>query len=548
MQFQSRLLTAAIVSALAASATVHAAAAAVQATPQRLAAAASRAQSLLNGPAAASVHRAGADAFVARDTIVDANGTEHVRLERTYHGLPVIGGDFVLHTRNGQAQAVSQTLKTIARPSLVPTLSRDAAIVEAGNQFGPDFAGLPTARLVVYARNVAPVLAYEVSFSGTRKDQTPTDMHYFVDASTGRILDHYDTIETALPGPDQRGCTAPTPAVGTGKTLLLGDETINIVKCGLQYQMVDTTRGGGRTTNMGMTTLGMGTLVTGSSNIFGTNLNNTPNTVAADANVGVAATWDYYKNIHGRNGIANDGRGALSRVHFGVFYANAFWNDGCFCMTFGDGDGGTLNPLVALDVAGHEMSHGVMARTANLTYSGESGGLNEANSDIFGTMVEFYVNSSQNPPNYMIGEKVYKDNPDGTKALRYMFKPSLDKKSPDCYSADIGNLDVHYSSGVANHFYYLVAEGAVVPNGFGAGTWANLTPASLVCNGDTSITGIGRDKAERIWYRAITTYMTSGTNYAGARAATLSAAADLYGNGSPTYNTVAAAWSAVNVN
>ena len=88
----------------------------------------------------------------------------------------------------------------------------------------------------------------------------------------------------------------------------------------------------------------------------------------------------------------------------------------------------------------------------------------------------------------------------------------------------------------------------MVPAGFGAGTAANLTPASLVCNGNTAIAGIGREAAGKIWYRALTVYMTSSTNYAGARAATLSAAADLYGAGSTQHNAVAAAWSAVSVN
>ena len=218
-------------------------------------------------------------------------------------------------------------------------------------------------------------------------------------------------------------------------------------------------------------------------------------------------------------------------------------------MTFGDGDNGaTILPLVALDVAGHEMSHGVTSRTAKLVYSGESGGLNEANSDIFGTMVEFYANNANDPADYVIGEKLFPNNADMKKAIRWMFKPSLDGASPDCYSGSIGSLDVHYSSGVGNHFYYLLAEGAVVPAGFGAGTWANLTTASMVCNGNTSLAGIGRTKAAAIWYRALTVKMTSSTNYAGARAATLSAAADLYGNGSTEYNTVAAAWSAVGVN
>ena len=112
----------------------------------------------------------------------------------------------------------------------------------------------------------------------------------------------------------------------------------------------------------------------------------------------------------------------------------------------------------------------------------------------------------------------------------------------------MSSADPHYSSGVGNHFYYLLAEGAVVPAGFGAGTWANLSAASMVCNGNTSLTGIGRTAAGKIWYRALTVYMTSGTTYPQARAATLSAATDLYGMGSTQYNAVAAAWSAVSVN
>jgi len=269
--------------------------------------------------------------------------------------------------------------------------------------------------------------------------------------------------------------------------------------------------------------------------------------VAVDAHYGVTKTWDYYKNVHGRLGIDGNGTGALSRVHYGRSYSNAFWNDSCYCMTFGDGDNGaSLNPFVALDVAGHEMSHGVTGRTADLVYSGESGGLNEATSDIFGTMVEFYTNNPSDKPDYLIGEKLFAHNT-GTQALRYMFKPSLDGASPDCYSSDIGNLNVHYSSGVANHFFYLLAEGAVVPSGFGAGTPANLTSASLVCNGNTAITGIGRAAAQRIWYVALTEYMTSGTTYGDARNATLNAAADLYGAGSTQFNAVVAAWNAVSV-
>ena len=540
MKVQASLLSLAIASTLAV------AAAPADAAVSLKSAAIARADLLIGGNANL-LRRAPADVLVAKDAVVDAKGTEHVRYNRTWNGLPVIGGDFVVHSRNGKLSSVSQTLTSAQHPSLRAQVSRDQAIVEAGAHFGTQFFGAPTARTVVYARNTVPVLAHEVVFNGIKADQTPTEMHYFVDARSGKILDQWDGVNTAKPGPGGGGGSC-TPAVGIGKTLTEGNVTLNTSLCGSSYSMVDTTRGGGATHNMAMKTIGMGNVFTASSNTWGNNLVTNSQTVGADAQYGIATTWDYYLNVHNRHGIDGAGTGAITRVHYGRNYQNAFWSDGCYCMTFGDGDNGaTIYPLVAIDVAGHEMSHGVTSRSAALVYSGESGGLNEATSDIFGTMVEYYASNAADPGDYVMGEKLFPNNADMKKAIRWMFKPSLDKASADCYSSSVGSLDVHYSSGVANHFYYLLAEGAVVPSGFGAGTWANLTPAQLVCNGNTALAGIGRDKASKIWYLALTAYMTSTTNYAGARSATLSAAAELYGNGSAEYNAVAAAWSAVSV-
>lgn len=532
MKVQASLLCLAIASALAVTA-APADAAALQKS-----AVIARANALV-GNHAALVRKAGADAFVVRDVIVDADGAEHVRYDRTFNGLPVIGGDVVVHSRNGQLTGVSQTLSTAARPALAGKVSRDQAIVEAGAHFGTRFLGAPTARTVVYALGTAPVLAHEVVFNGIKADQTPTEMHYIVDANSGRILNQWDGIHTAKPGPGGSS-TCTTPAVGTGKTLTLSDVVINTAQCGSSsYQMVDLTRGGGATHNMAMKTSGMGTVFTSSTNVWGNNLLSDSQTVAADAHYGVATTWDYYKNTFGRMGIANDGKGAVSRVHYGRNYANAFWSDSCFCMTFGDGDNGaSILPLVALDVAGHEMSHGVMSRTANLTYSGESGGLNESNSDIFGTMVEFYANNANDPGDYLIGEEFDLKNHVG---FRRMDNPASDGSSLNCWSATAGNVDVHYSSGIGNHFFYLLSEGS------GAKTLNGVSYNSPTCNGLT-VTGIGHDAAAAIWYRALTVYMTSSTNYSGARTATLNAARDLYGAGSTQYNAVAAAWSAVSVN
>ena len=553
MKYRNSLLSLAIVSALAVGSTAFAAQPGAgtdaDAVLAAKAAAVARAQALVDGPARKLVHRASADGFTAEVTAVqiDDDGTEHVRFKRTYKGdLPVIGGDFVLHSHNGKVLGASQSLPTSKRPSTSPSYSSKKAIAKAIDEFGMAYSEAPNSRLVLYALTGTPRLAHEVVLRGVRADQTPTEMHYFVDARNGKLLDQWDEVQTARPGRDGGGCASPVAAEGTGHSLTQGTVEIATVECAKGYQMMDLSRGGGYTTNMGMRQAGMGSIFTDADNDWGNGGLTSSATVAVDAHYGVSATWDYFLEKHGRHGIANDGLGAVSRVHYGRNYANAFWRDSCFCMTFGDGDNGvSILPLVALDVAAHEMSHGVTSRTAGLVYSGESGGLNEATSDIFGTLVEFYVGDDENPGDYLLAENIYPNNP-GDIALRYMFKPSLDGLSPDCYVPDLGSYDVHYSSGVANHFFYLLAEGAAVPDGFGE-DGLGLTPGDLVCNGNTALEGIGRDAAGAIWYRALTVYMTSGTDYAAARGATLQAAEDLFGAGSDEQNAVAAAWDAVSV-
>lgn len=546
MKYQLGLLSLAVASALAVSATVESAP-----TTPRLAAT-TRAQALIDGPAARAIGRSASDRFVVKDIIRDRNGAEHVRFDRTYLGLPVIGGDVVVHSRAGQLQRTSGSLKNAARPRIAPAITAEDAIVEAGAHFAIAFQGKPQTRLVVYAmheRANNPALAYEVRMQGVKASQLPTDMRYYVDAGSGKLLGQWDTVHTAVPGPDG-ACPGAVPATGTGKTKFGGDVVLNTVGCrgGSNHWLYDLTRGGNRTYNMNNRQYGPAYIFTDADNVWGNNQYSDTNTLAADVHYATQVTWDYYKTTFGRLGIANDGVGAMSRVHYGRNFVNAFWSDACFCMTYGDGDRATYNAFTALDDVAHEMTHGITSRTAGLVYSGESGGLNEATSDIFGTAAEFFANNPADPGDWLSGEHMYIDNPNGTRALRYMFKPSLDGVSADCYTSDVGTLDVHYSSGVANRFFFLLSAGAVVPAGFGAGTPANLTPNDLVCNGNTALTAIGIQAAEQIWYKALTTYMTSGTTFAQARTATLSAAADLYGAGSVQHNAVAAAWSAVNVN
>jgi Zn-dependent metalloprotease len=559
MQMQASPLKLAILSAIAFPLSV------IAAPPALHSAVAQRAQGLIEVPANAKVlQRADYDDFVAKDTIVDADGTEHVRFDRTYRGLPVIGGDVVVHSKNGklkQARLIgtnsvsipaSLTLKTTSRPSVTPKIGRDEAVEIAGAAFPGTVNEVRDASLAIYAREDKPSLIYQVRLLGDRpanRELPVGDIIYYIDANNGKILAEDDQVRTAA-------------AAGTGKTISLGNVGITTNSVTGGYELTDPSRGNGTTKdgrNYSYTSAASNSVkFSDTDNIWGNNATSDRATAAAEAHFGVAATWDYYKNTHGRNGIFNNGSGVTSYVHVGNSWQNAAWYNGA--MYYGDGNNAsTYRPLTALDVAGHEMSHGVNSATANLGYYNikDSGGLNEGNSDIMGTLVEYSVNNASDPGDYLIGEEIYVSNPNNTKALRYMFKPDLDGGSYGCYPSNgftasqtyqNGPYDPHYTSGVANRFFYLLAEGAVVPAGFGAGTSYNLTSSNLVCNGDSTITGIGREKAGKIWYRALTVYFTSSTTYPGARTATLNAASDLYGSGSAEYSAVARAWSAVSVN
>ncbi|MER6357084.1 M4 family metallopeptidase, partial [Streptomyces sp. NPDC001634] len=507
----------------------------------------SRATAISNA-AAALVHQAArlgltsAQGTSVRDVVVDADGSQHVRYDRTYRQLPVLGGDFVVHLApNGSYRSADRaTKRAVSVPSTTPTVkapeAADLASAALRTANSGELLKNVTAKpqLVVDALHGAPRLAWRTNAVGQDSLGNPVARTVLTDARTGRQIDAWDSIETAS---------------GDGKSLYSGTVPLETTQSGSTYQLKDPTRGntytGDAANKTDLCILGIcfsrapATLFTDSDNHWGSGTTSDRSSAAVDAQYGTNETWDYYKNVHGRNGIAGDGKGSYNRVHYGTSYNNAFWDDNCFCMTYGDGDGTTFGPLVALDVAGHEMSHGVTSKTAALTYSGESGGLNEATSDIFGTLVEWYANNASDPGDYLIGEKIVRSG-FGKSALRYMDKPSRDGNSADCWSSSVGNLDVHYSSGVANHFAYLLAEGS------GAKTINGVSYDSPTCNGST-VTGIGRDKLGKIWYRALTVYMTSSTNYAGARTATLNAAKDLYGAGSTEYNAVAAAWSAVSV-
>ncbi|MDX2708236.1 M4 family metallopeptidase [Streptomyces sp. PA03-6a] len=478
---------------------------------------------------ATSLRLGSGEKLIPKDVIKDADGTVHTRYERTYHGLPVIGGDLVVHQRGTSLSTTKGSSDQIAVATTVASVpaskARKFALDVAKAEHTKEVAAEKAPRLVVWAADDGkPRLAWQSVVTGIQSDGTPSRLHVLTDASTGEELQSVEQIHT-----------------GTGQSQYSGRVRVGTVRDGALYELTDPQRGDHHTEDLLNGGGGVGVLFTDDDNVWGDGTAAHRQTAAVDAAFGQRETWDFYHDRFGRNGIADDGAGAVSRVHAGVGYANAYWDSECFCMTYGDGADNT-HPLTQLDIAAHEMTHGVTSETAGLIYEGESGGLNEATSDIMATAVEFYAANATDRPDYMLGELV--DIKGTGEPLRYMDEPSKDASdrggSEDYWTTSTKDLDVHFSSGVGNHFFYLLAEGS------GKKTIKGVSYNSPTYDGKR-VTGIGLHRATDVWYRALTRYMTSTTDYAGARVATLQAAADLFGKSGEAYEAVGNAWAAVNV-
>lgn len=245
---------------------------------------------------------------------------------------------------------------------------------------------------------------------------------------------------------------------------------------------------------------------------------------ATDAHWGAEMVYDYYLNVHGRNSF--DGNGIIMRsyVHYDVNYANAFW-DGQR-MTYGDGNS-SISALTTVDIAGHEITHGVDQYTSNLIYQNESGALDESFADIFGNTVEASVKPDP-IKNWLVGEEI------GI-TLRSMSDPKS-RQDPDTYLGQyyyLGTADnggVHTNSGVQNYWFYLLSIG-------GTGTNDN--------NDAYNVSGISMLKAEQIAYRNRAFYLSSTSDYEDARFFSIQSAFDIYGACSPELASTVNAWYAV---
>jgi Zn-dependent metalloprotease len=253
--------------------------------------------------------------------------------------------------------------------------------------------------------------------------------------------------------------------------------------------------------------------------------------VAMSAYNHFGTTYNYYSTRFGRDSYDAAGGVIRGYVHYGTNYNNAFYQ-APRSFFFGDGDGTGYLPFAqSLDVVAHEFTHAVTRYTANLVYANESGAINESISDIYGAAAEAYALGGITPSVWKIGDEIYTPGISGD-AFRYMNDPQLAGNVdyyPTRYTGSADNGGVHNNSGIQNLAFYLLVQGGQTPRG----------PDSFF------VAAQGLTKAEKIFYRALTVYATSSTNFRMMRDHTLQAAADLYGVNSSAHTAVWNMWAAV---
>lgn len=407
---------------------------------------------------------AGVDDVSFQQVVVDSLGMAHVRLQQTQGGIPVFGGQAIVHLLpTGEVTSMTDGFVRKTTVDIQPSLTSDAAI---GRAIVRHLGGVSNydADLQVLRHGDADHLTWRVQLEDLDTD-TPSMPVVFIDAHTGEVVWEYDNLQTAR---NRNTYTANNGNSLPGSLLR--------------------TEGSGNSGN---------TAVDNAHNFAGT-------------------TYDYYSTQQGRDSYNGTGGTLTSTAHYSQNYDNAYWSGSQ--MVYGDGGTYFLPLSGSLEVVGHELTHAVTEYSAGLVYAGESGGLNEATSDIMGVTIDSYSRGWVVDANtWKVGESIAK--PALGAALRFMDNPTLDGVSIANYAQYNSGVDVHYSSGIANKAFYLMVQ----------------DPALDI------------QQAANIWYRALTVYMTPNTTFAGARTATTSAATDLFGSGSAAVTAVGAAWTAVGV-
>jgi Zn-dependent metalloprotease len=453
---------------------------------------------------APALHVSAGDAFIQKPVISTREGLQYVPYDRTYRGLPVYGGDFVVVTdASGRVMSTSVAQQAaIHLPSLTPTVSAThaAAVARDQQQAAVDSVGTP--ELAVFALSATPRLAWETVVAGHR-GAVPSRLHVFADATSGAVLYRYDEV-----------------ADGTGNAAIEGGTVfINTSGSGSSFSMTDPTRSGINCRNENT-----GAVLTGTDDVWGNGDGTNIETGCVDALYTVQHEWDMLGSWLGRSGI--NGSGGGFPVYVGLNDVNAFWNGSQ--VHVGHNQAGAW--IGSLDVVGHEYGHAIDSTTPG----GASGnGVSEATGDIFGALTEFFANNTAfDPPDYQVGEEV---NLVGTGPIRIMYNPSQ-VGDPNCYSSAIPGMETHAAAGPFDHWFYLAAEGSNPTDG---------QPTSPTCNGST-VTGTGIQDVGKIFYNAMLSKV-SGMTYLQYRTATLNSAKNLFPGSCTRFDVVKAAWDAVSV-
>ncbi len=376
-------------------------------------------------------------------------GVRNHRYQQTFRGLPVFGEHVVVNEDvNGNISTLfGRKIDGLAReiPAGKPRLSSSSALAIGksaglGNRVGFMRTSAEKSELMIFVDdNGRAHKAYVVSyFADTRNGGAPTQPTVIVNADNGRVLKQWDNLQHAL--------------VGTGPG---GNTKTGQYEYGTNYGKLDVTQSGTTCTmnNTNVKTVNLNHGTTGTTAFSYTCPRNTVKVINGaysplnDAHYFGSVIYNMYNAYIGKPPLTFQ---LTMRVHYSNSYQNAFWDGSS--MTFGDG-GSTFYPLVSLDVASHEVSHGFTSQNSNLTYSGQSGGINEAYSDIAGEAAEYYMKGTND---FLVGADIFK----ATGALRYMANPTQDGVSIAHTSNYYAGMDVHYSSGIYNKAFHLLATTA----------------------------------------------------------------------------------------
>jgi pseudolysin/vibriolysin len=387
------------------------------------------------------------DTFLMRASRQD-RGVRNYRYDQAWRGIPIFGqGIAVSEDGAGNVRGLFGNLVSgldADITSTTPKFGKAAALVAAKRiALGNGLAGMLTrdekADTVIFIDDAGRGhLAYAVTFfADALAGGTPTRPVVILDAISGKVIKRWENLQHAL--------------VGTGPG---GNQKTGQYEYGTDYDKLDVTQSGSTCTmnNSHVKTVNLNGGSSGSTAFSYTCPRNTVKSINGaysplnDAHHFGSVIFDMYNAYLGQNPLTIQ---LVMKVHYKTSYENAFW-DGT-AMYFGDGKN-TFYPLVSLDVASHEVSHGFTEQNSNLTYSGQSGGMNEAFSDMAGEAAEYFDRNGSN--DWLVGSEIFK----GSGALRYMCNPTQDGGSIDNAADYTSSMDVHYTSGVYNKAFCTLAK------------------------------------------------------------------------------------------